>query len=82
MFLLLSSNHCKQIVSKPLSIIQIGIIGGSGLDDPDFFKDATEQKVKTPYGDPSDSLFSGKLNGVNCVLLSRLLSLSIIFSNI
>ncbi|XP_001945751.3 S-methyl-5'-thioadenosine phosphorylase [Acyrthosiphon pisum] len=51
--------------------VKIGIIGGSGLDDPDFFKDATEERVKTPYGDPSDSLLSGKLNGINCVLLAR-----------
>ncbi|XP_015369148.1 PREDICTED: S-methyl-5'-thioadenosine phosphorylase [Diuraphis noxia] len=51
--------------------VKIGIIGGSGLDDPDFFKDATEEKVSTPYGDPSDSLLSGKLNGINCVLLAR-----------
>lgn len=51
---------------------QIGIIGGSGLDDPDIFKDASEQKVVTPYGDPSDSLICGKLNGIDCVLLARL----------
>lgn len=50
---------------------QIGIIGGSGLDDPDFFEDATERKVNTPYGEPSDSLVCGKLNGVECVLLAR-----------
>jgi len=64
------------------SITQIGIIGGSGLDDPDFFKDATEEKVSTPYGDPSDSLLSGKLNGINCVLLARSLSLLIILSDV
>lgn len=50
---------------------QIGIIGGSGLDDPDFFVDAVERKVSTPYGDPSDALLCGKLNGVDCVLLAR-----------
>jgi len=72
----------KELFSKLFSITQIGIIGGSGLDDPDFFKDATEEKVNTPYGDPSDSLLSGKLNGINCVLLARSLSLLIIVSNI
>lgn len=51
---------------------QIGIIGGSGLDDPNFFKDASEQKVDTPYGDPSDSLICGKFKGIDCVLLARL----------
>lgn len=53
--------------------MQIGIIGGSGLDDPNFFKDSTEHKVKTPFGDPSDALICGKLNGIDCVLLARLL---------
>ncbi|VVC39374.1 Nucleoside phosphorylase domain,Purine phosphorylase, family 2, conserved [Cinara cedri] len=51
--------------------VKIGIIGGSGLDDPNIFKDSTEQKIITPYGDPSDSLICGKLNGVDCVLLAR-----------
>jgi len=72
----------KEIFSKLFSITQIGIIGGSGLDNPDFIKDATEEKVKTPYGDPSDLLLSAKLNGIDCVLLARSLSLLIMFSNI
>ena len=30
--------------------VKIGIIGGSGLDDPGLMKDIREKKVKTPYG--------------------------------
>lgn len=30
--------------------VQIGIIGGSGLDDPDILEGRTERYVDTPYG--------------------------------
>lgn len=51
--------------------VKIGIIGGSGLSKPDLLKDAEEHKVSTPYGDPSDVLLEGKIDGVPCVLLAR-----------
>ena len=31
-------------------IVQIGIIGGTGLDDPDIFQDRKEIEVNTIYG--------------------------------
>ena len=34
----------------------IGIIGGSGLDDPEILEDATDVDVETPYGRPSSPL--------------------------
>ena len=33
-----------------LSHFQIGIIGGSGLDDPDILQNRREIEVDTPYG--------------------------------
>lgn len=30
---------------------QIGIIGGSGMNDPDIFKERKEKYVTTPYGE-------------------------------
>lgn len=30
---------------------QIGIIGGSGMNDPDIFKERKEKYVSTPYGE-------------------------------
>ncbi|MCL4457556.1 MAG: S-methyl-5'-thioadenosine phosphorylase [Nitrospirae bacterium] len=51
--------------------IKIGVIGGSGLDDPRLMKGAKEKKVKTPYGSPSSPLTVGKINGVNTVILAR-----------
>jgi 5'-methylthioadenosine phosphorylase len=51
--------------------IKIGIIGGSGMDDPRLLKDKKENKVKTPYGSPSSLLTTGKINGVDVVILAR-----------
>lgn len=50
---------------------KIGIIGGSGLDNPDILEDAKEIEVDTPYGKPSSSLKVGKISGVDVVLLAR-----------
>lgn len=41
----------------------IGIIGGSGLDDPKILKDVKEIEVDTPYGKPSSPLTMGKIEG-------------------
>lgn len=51
--------------------IKIAIIGGSGLDDPDLMRDIEERVVETPYGKPSSPLVTGKINGVNAVVLAR-----------
>ena len=50
---------------------KIGIIGGSGLDDPDILKDATEIAVNTTQGSLSSALTVGQIDGVDVVLLSR-----------
>jgi 5'-methylthioadenosine phosphorylase len=52
-------------------MVKIGIIGGSGLDDPDIIKEAVDTEVDTPYGVPSSPLTTGTLNGVETVLLAR-----------
>ncbi len=52
-------------------MIKIGIIGGSGLDNPDILKNVQEVDVSTPYGKPSSSLKIGTINGVEVVLLAR-----------
>ena len=35
---------------KSLNLFQIGIIGGSGLHDPDILQNKTTKSVDTPYG--------------------------------
>ena len=51
--------------------LKIGIIGGTGLNKIDILKDAHELDMDTICGKPSDKLTCGKINGVDCVLLSR-----------
>lgn len=50
---------------------KIGIIGGSGLDDPDLLHQPREIEVMTPYGEPSSPLTLGQIEGVEVVILSR-----------
>lgn len=50
---------------------KIGIIGGSGFDNPQILKNVTELKVTTPYGAPSAALRLGEINGVKVVLIGR-----------
>ena len=50
---------------------KIGVIGGSGLEDPDILKNTKELKVGTPFGEPSSLLLIGKIENNDVVLLSR-----------
>jgi 5'-methylthioadenosine phosphorylase len=50
---------------------KIGIIGGSGLEDPKILKDPKEIEVETKFGKPSSSLTIGKIEGIDVVILSR-----------
>ena len=49
----------------------IGIIGGSGLYDIAGLDQKTWRRVATPWGEPSDELMFGMLDGVQCVFLPR-----------
>ncbi|XP_067002374.2 S-methyl-5'-thioadenosine phosphorylase [Anabrus simplex] len=51
--------------------VKIGIIGGSGLSNPDILENSKECSIETPYGKPSDVLLEGKIKGVDCVVLAR-----------
>ena len=55
-------------------MIKIGIIGGSGLDDPDILKDSVELEITTEYGDPSSTLVSGKINDIETIIIDKILS--------
>lgn len=50
---------------------KIGIIGGSGLDDPNILKEPQEKEVETEFGKPSSVLTLGKIEGVEVVILAR-----------
>ena len=49
----------------------IGIIGGSGLYSMAGLKDAREIRVKTPFGEPSDAIVVGTLEGKRVAFLAR-----------
>ncbi len=50
---------------------KIGIIGGSGLYKMDALKNIQEVKLSTPFGDPSDELIVGELEGAKVAFLAR-----------
>ena len=52
-------------------MVKIGIIGGSGLDNPEILKEAKDINVDTSYGKPSSPLKIGKINDVDVVLIAR-----------
>lgn len=52
-------------------MVKVGIIGGSGLDDPEILKRPKIMHVDTPYGNPSSALSVGKINDVDVVLIAR-----------
>lgn len=49
----------------------IGIIGGSGLDDPAILKNPTERVASTPYGEPSSPVTCGEIEGVRVAIVAR-----------
>jgi len=55
----------------PSSKIALAVIGGSGLYAMDELKNVKEVRVKTPFGDPSDALITGTLEGAPIVFLPR-----------
>ncbi len=49
----------------------MGVIGGSGLYEIEGLANAYWTKVDTPWGDPSDELLSGELDGLKLVFVPR-----------
>jgi 5'-methylthioadenosine phosphorylase len=50
---------------------EIGIIGGTGVYDPQFLKNSEDVKLHTPYGAPSDSITIGRLKGKTIAFIPR-----------
>ena len=51
--------------------VKIGVIGGSGLYQMGGLTDVEEYKVVTPFGDPSDPVVIGTLEGVRVAFIAR-----------
>lgn len=58
-------------MEKNNSKVKIAIIGGSGLEDPKFFKKIKEVNIKTPFGHPSSPITIADFNGKRVAFLSR-----------
>jgi 5'-methylthioadenosine phosphorylase len=50
---------------------EIGIIGGTGLYDPNFFENVRQVKIDTPYGKPSDLITLGGYSGRRIAFIPR-----------
>jgi len=50
---------------------QIGIIGGSGLYSMPGLNDVRELRIRTPFGDPSDAMVLGTLEGKRVAFVAR-----------
>ncbi|MDD5109760.1 MAG: S-methyl-5'-thioadenosine phosphorylase [Patescibacteria group bacterium] len=61
----------KKSVDSATPEIIIGIIGGSGLDDPQLLVDFKEIALETPYGQPSSVVTVGRLGNAKVAILSR-----------
>jgi 5'-methylthioadenosine phosphorylase len=51
--------------------VEIGIIGGSGLYAMPGLTSVREQRIETPFGDPSDAFVLGQLEGRDIAFLAR-----------
>ena len=52
-------------------MIKIGLIGGSGLEKLNIFKDSAEINISTSYGSPSSSFFTGSIGECEVFIISR-----------
>ncbi|MEK6892904.1 MAG: S-methyl-5'-thioadenosine phosphorylase [Nanoarchaeota archaeon] len=51
--------------------MKLGIIGGSGLDDPRLLDGHKELQIDTPYGSPSSPITCGKIKDMEVCILAR-----------
>jgi 5'-methylthioadenosine phosphorylase len=51
--------------------VKIGIIGGSGLYKMEALKEVREVQIDTPFGQPSDAIIVGELDGTQVAFLAR-----------
>jgi 5'-methylthioadenosine phosphorylase len=61
----------KGTKTKSAAKAAIGIIGGSGLYSMGGLTDTKEIRMKTPFGDPSDTIVLGTLEGKRVAFLAR-----------
>jgi 5'-methylthioadenosine phosphorylase len=66
-----NANRAKKSKPARKEAVKTAIIGGSGLYQMAGLTDTREIRVKTPFGDPSDAIMIGTLEGCRVAFLSR-----------
>jgi 5'-methylthioadenosine phosphorylase len=66
-----SSRSREDAMEYGLQQAEIGIIGGSGLYTMPGLSNTREERVSTPFGDPSDAFVLGDLEGRKVAFLAR-----------
>ncbi len=51
--------------------VKIGVIGGSGIYDVEGITETRKEKIRTPFGEPSDAIVIGNLQGIPVAFLPR-----------
>ena len=51
--------------------VKIGVIGGSGIYEVEGITETHKKKIRTPFGDPSDEIVIGNLEGIPVAFLPR-----------
>src|SRR5260370_1840622 len=64
-----STMKTKRATAEPKATI--GVIGGSGIYAMGGLTGSREIRVKTPFGDPSDAIVLGRLEGKRVAFLAR-----------
>lgn len=64
-------NYLSSMSLEMMSEPAIGVIGGSGLYEMEGFEDITTEAVRTPFGDPSDRVVTGRIGGRRVCFLPR-----------
>ncbi len=59
------------MVAQPMPRAVLGIIGGSGLYDLPGLSDVREERITSPWGEPSDALRFGSIGRTKVVFLPR-----------
>jgi 5'-methylthioadenosine phosphorylase len=52
-------------------MIKIGIIGGKGLNKPDYLKNIREIEINTPFGKAGPLIYSGQYNSLEIIYFQR-----------
>lgn len=61
----------QKIMKGRTNMIKVGIIGGSGLYNPDILKNPKDINIDTEYGSPSSHLKTGEMHDVEVAIISR-----------